>query len=80
VGGDDIDDLWSAVNELRSSVSELTALVREVRAMLSERCDVRAKRQEDFEARLRVIEHRVWWASGAAAVVGVVAGWLARHV
>ena len=87
---DGIDDLWRAVNELRTAVAEMTAMVREVRAMLSERCDTRAKtmadmearisqRAADHEARLRVIEHRVWWALGAAAVIGVAASWIARH-
>lgn len=79
MAGDDIADLWSAVNELRAAVADLTGLVREVRAMLAERCDVRAKRLGDIEERLRAVEHRVWWASGASAVIGIVSGWVWRH-
>lgn len=86
MGSDDIDDLWGAVNELRTSVSELTALVREVRAMLAERCDIRAKALTDLEhrfsqatadheARLRAVEHKVWWASGAVGLLVLVVGW-----
>lgn len=79
MGSDDTDDLWKAVNDLRAAVADLSGLVREVRAMLNERCDVRAKAISDIdgrvtkatadhEARLRIVEHKIWWVSGGTAV------------
>lgn len=77
--GDDIDDLWGAVNELRSAVAELTSLVREVRAMLTERCEARSQRLERVEAeqsRQRISiqelrEHRSFSRGQQAAMVAI---------
>lgn len=89
VGAGEMDDLWKAVNDLRAAVGDLTGLMREIRAMLNERCDVRAKALSDLEsrvaktdadheARLRFVEQKIWWVSGGAVCLTLVANWLLR--
>lgn len=79
MGGDDVDDLWKAVNDLRAGQGAMLVSLGRIEAMLNERCDMRAKKLEDHEARLRTVEHRVWWASGAAAVIGIVVSFAVKH-
>lgn len=92
--GDDIDDLWGAVNELRSAVAELTALVREVPAMLTERCEARSQRLESVEAEqvkqrddLQALKEHRSFSRGQQAtltavgtVVGAAAGAAVSHL
>lgn len=62
-----------------------TEMYREVQATHSAVQDLAAKldsvpgRVADHEARLRAVERAVWWAAGAAAVLGGAAGSLLGH-
>ena len=48
-------------------VQRLTRIETKLDAALE--CD------KDHEKRLRAVEHRQWWMSGAAAIIGVIASY-----
>ena len=54
---------------MRLRVSEL-ADVREKVGSIDANVKILLKRSEHFDNRLRTVEQRQWWTSGAAAVVG----------
>lgn len=54
---DDIDDLWSAVNDLREGQRAMLVSLGRIETMLSERCEARLQRLKVVEA--EVTKHRV---------------------
>lgn len=75
---EDINDLWSTVNGLRKELSTVLIALGRIEAMLGERCEVRGQAMVDLKNRVQALEYRVWWASGFAAAIGVLAGWVIK--
>lgn len=50
MSGDDISNLWSAINDLRGSMSNFGQVLARVESLLSERCSMRAAAHEDLRA------------------------------
>ena len=62
------------VKELREAINENTEILVRIDTMLKERCEPRNKMIQDLDCRVRKIENRIWWATGAATVAGAVLG------
>jgi hypothetical protein len=65
--------------EYQSDHDLLIELRTEMRGMRGDIKDLRngtSDRLADHEMRLRALERRVWIASGAATVAGIIGGWL----
>jgi hypothetical protein len=72
-----------ALAEYQSDHDVLIELRTEMRGMRSDIKDLRngtSERITDHELRLRALERRVWIASGAATVAGIIGGWLASII
>lgn len=72
MSGDEISDLWDAVNDLRDKQGQSLIALGRIEAMLGERCESRARAANDLEARVRALEATRWMALGMAALVGIV--------
>ena len=70
-------DLYEAQ---RDTEKQLSGLALQVATLVAEwhgvvvRLESGGKKMDDFEGRLRVLEHARWKATGAAAAVGTVTG------
>jgi len=56
VSGDDISELWDAINKLREGQSEVLAELRALISMLKERCEARASVLVDHASRIKTLE------------------------
>ena len=59
------DGVRTDVSEIKESISTLTSAVGTLPTKV-----------EKLEVRVSALEHRVIWASGFAAAVGILSGWL----
>lgn len=73
-----IRDLWSNVGKMRDDVAEVKELVIEMKASLAERCTARDVRLCAVESKVSEMQHKIWFFSGAAAVIGALASWLLK--
>ena len=62
------------IKELRAAIVDNTEVLVRIDAMLQERCEPRNRLIQDLDGRVRKIENRIWWATGAATVAGAVLG------
>ncbi len=67
--GQELRDLWEAVESLRSQQSVTNALLAEIRATLNERCEHRGAQLDDLERDVAALQGKVWWFSGASAAL-----------
>lgn len=77
----ELTQIWDELGKLSQRASgQETALarieenLRGIRELLSERCEIRGQGQNELFSRVRSLEQRVWWASGAAAAVSFMVG------
>lgn len=56
MSGDDISELWEAINKLREGQGEVLAELRALISMLRERCEARASILTDHATRLKTLE------------------------
>ena len=77
---DDIKELWFTVDEMRTILAKNGMSLSRIETLLSERCTIRGKTQEDLEARVKVLEARLWWMGGAAAGAAAVLNWVLTHL
>ena len=78
MSGDEISDLWDAVNDLRSQQGQVLVTLGRIEAMLKERCEARGRAANDLEARVRALEATRWMALGMAALVGLAAQFVGK--
>ena len=76
----DIKDLWSTIDDMRTILAKNGMSLSRIETLLSERCTIRGKTQEDLEARVKVLEARLWWMGGAAAGAAAVLNWVLTHL
>lgn len=65
--------------EVRALTEAVARIETKVDNFLRDAKDIR-RDVHDHETRIRALEHRVWTASGAAAVVGTAAGYLLQFL
>jgi hypothetical protein len=56
VSGDDVSELWDAINKLREGQGEVLTELRALISMLKERCEARASILVDHASRLKTLE------------------------
>lgn len=56
MSGDDISELWEAINKLREGQTEVLTELRALVSMLKERCEARATILADHSTRLKTLE------------------------
>lgn len=74
----DSRDLWEAISELRKETSEHKAILMRIdtrQELILERHD---KDLEALKCRMTALEHRIWWASGFAAAIGLIVGYVLK--
>lgn len=95
MSGDDLSELWEAINKLREGQGEVLAELRALISMLKERCEARAGILADHATRLQKLEDKyqllkieqvrqgVYIALGSgivASVATMLASWALRKL
>lgn len=95
MSGDDVSQLWEAVNDLREKQSEVLTELRSLVSMLRERCEARsttlsdhAKRIKDLETdfqllKIEQVRQGVYIALGSgvfSSAITMLVPWLLRKV
>ena len=57
------------IGRLEGKLDALTTIISEIKEMV-------ADKHSDIDHRIRALEHRQWWFTGAAAIIA----WLASHL
>lgn len=89
MSGDDVRELWEAIEGLRRGQNDILVGLSEVRAALSERCGERFRRIESLATGLDQIDRRVdrldrgqarltAWATLAGGAAALAGQWLLR--
>ena len=78
MSGDEISDLWDAVNDLRDKQGQSLITLGRIEAMLKERCEAKGRAAADLETRVRALEATRWMALGMAALVGLAAQFIGK--
>lgn len=95
MSGDDVSELWEAVNDLREKQAEVLTELRSLVSMLRERCESRASTLADFSTRIKTLEtnfqllkieqvrqgiYIALASSVGGSVISLSASWLLRKV
>lgn len=72
----EIRDIWDALNEIRSALANVATTLAALQACLNERCVERGNRLASMESKISEMQHKIWFFSGAAAVIGALASWV----
>lgn len=83
----DIKDLWEAFEKLSSqqlsvnerisrAENETNERLARIEVLLSERCMMRGDNLADLNVRIVECERKIWFFSGAAAVISIIGSWI----